>query len=136
MSKVSFDFDGTLGSSYKIRRYAKQLVQDGHEVWIVTARWENVKNYNWSVFDHSDLFKVADWCGITKEHIKFCNMLPKADFFYDQLRDGDPFLWHLDDDREEISMINNETITQGISCRKGPNWRILCNQLINKQNDV
>jgi len=38
--KVSFDFDGTL-SKKDVQKFAKELVEEGHEVWIVTSRFSN-----------------------------------------------------------------------------------------------
>ena len=37
MKKVSFDFDGTL-SRLDVQKYAKSLIEQGFEVWIVTSR--------------------------------------------------------------------------------------------------
>jgi len=39
--KISFDFDGTLADG-KIQDLAKSLVDAGHDVWILTARWERL----------------------------------------------------------------------------------------------
>ena len=38
--KVSFDFDGTL-SRKDVQKLAKELVSEGHEVWIVTSRFSD-----------------------------------------------------------------------------------------------
>jgi len=37
--KVSFDFDGTIVVD-TIKAYAKELIDRGFEVWIVTSRWD------------------------------------------------------------------------------------------------
>jgi len=37
--KVSFDFDGTLEFK-NVQDYAKQLLDEGVEVWVVTTRWD------------------------------------------------------------------------------------------------
>jgi len=37
--KVSFDFDGTLEQK-EVQEYAKQLLEEGIEVWVVTTRWD------------------------------------------------------------------------------------------------
>jgi len=141
MLRISFDADGTLLGSYKIRLFARDLVNKGYEVWIVTARYSNTNDYCPEFLqkyaksvNHKDLYEAAKWCGITEDHIHFCNMAPKAEFFRVQASENTHFLWHLDDDPEEINEINASTVTNGISCLKGPNWRLKCMELINRFN--
>lgn len=141
MSRVSFDFDGTLGDNYKIRLFARELIRQGHEVWIVTARWSNTNDYCPFILqkytksiNHKDLYEVAKWCGISDNHVHFCNMAPKAEFFRIESSENNAFLWHLDDDMAEIDEINASTSTIGISCLKGPNWRLKCMELIKNDN--
>lgn len=136
--KVSFDFDGTL-SRESIQRYAKELVDAGLEVWIVTARFEDPDNYNESLLkqygikdvkkEHLLLFDIAKDIGILPQHIKFMNMRNKAEFFTER---GD-FLWHLDDDCSELYIINRYTDIVSISCENGSNWRHKCDRLIKKK---
>lgn len=133
MARVSFDYDGTFGSNHKIRCFAKILIKNNHEVWIVTARYEDLSKYDPNLkATHNALFRQAKWCGITKEHIKFCNMQPKAMFF-----ENKDFLWHLDDDPEELDQINVDTPTIGVSCITG-NWLHTCRDLIKntEKNDL
>jgi len=40
MRKVSFDFDSTL-SRKDVQDFAKKLVSEGYEVWIVTSRFDD-----------------------------------------------------------------------------------------------
>lgn len=40
--KVSFDFDGTLEPPI-VQQYAKELIEKGIEVWVVTSRSKNKK---------------------------------------------------------------------------------------------
>lgn len=98
--KVSFDFDLTL-SEHKVQEYAKELVQRGFEVWIVTSRPEvytggyiNFKPTN------DDLFEVAEDIGIKREHIHFTNYAFKSEFI-----EGKNFIFHLDDDVDELLSI-------------------------------
>lgn len=39
--KIAFDFDGTL-EFIKIQEIAQQKIEEGHEVWIVTSRWDKL----------------------------------------------------------------------------------------------
>jgi len=39
--KIAFDFDGTL-EFVKIQEIAQQKRKEGHEVWIVTSRWDKL----------------------------------------------------------------------------------------------
>ena len=65
--KLSFDFDGTL-SRKDVQKFAKRLVDEGHEVWIVTSRFDDAEgmaqNWNWIPTQNQKLFKVAEELGI------------------------------------------------------------------------
>lgn len=98
--KLSFDFDSTL-SRTDVQAFAKEMVQAGHEVWIVTSRFDNehiIKNKWLHIKDQNQkLFRVAEECGIEPEHIHFTNMDLKANFLKDR-----GFTFHLDDDKIEL----------------------------------
>jgi hypothetical protein len=98
--KVSFDFDHTL-SRKDVQVFAKQLVSDGHEVWIVTSRFSDEaakeKNWHWIEGQNQKLFDVAEECGIKKENIHFTCMDSKSNFLKDK-----GFIFHLDDDDIEL----------------------------------
>ena len=68
MKKVSFDFDSTL-SKDKIEDFAKELLDKGFEVWIVTTRKDNdnAPSTHWN----DDLFNTAIRCGIDFKNIHF-----------------------------------------------------------------
>ncbi len=98
--KVSFDFDGTL-SRKDVQEFAKELVNQGHEVWIVTSRFDDEsamkKNWHWIQGQNQNLFDVANDCGIKRENIKFTCMESKSIFLKDK-----GFIFHLDDDDIEL----------------------------------
>lgn len=133
--KISFDFDGTL-SKPSVQEYAKELVDKGFEVWIVTRRFESTEMYtkefidNYGILnleeDHDYLFEVAEKCGIPKERIHFCNMLDKWLFF----EGNKDFIWHLDDDSFEVNTINQYTKTICIMVFGTNTWRRKCNKLL------
>ena len=98
--KVSIDFDGTL-SRKDVQAFAKRMVDEGHEVWIVTSRFDDAEgmtqNWNWIPTQNQKLFKVAEELGIPESRIKFTNMIPKIEFLL-----GKGFAFHLDDDESEL----------------------------------
>lgn len=98
--KVSFDFDSTL-SRKDVQEFAKQLVNEGHEVWIVTSRFDDEsamkKNWHWIVGQNQKVFEIAEYCGIKTEHIKFTCMESKSLFLKDK-----GFVFHVDDDVIEL----------------------------------
>ena len=98
--KVSFDFDSTL-SRKDVQKFAKELVNEGHEVWIVTSRFSDEKakekNWHWILGQNQTLFDVAEDCGIKKENIQFTCMESKSIFL-----ENKNFIFHLDDDDIEL----------------------------------
>ena len=86
--KVSFDFDGTLSETH-VQNYARELIERGIEVWIVTSRFENAEKYAEFFgtigisYDHKDLEEVTKDLGIPKDQIIFTNMSPKEDYLKD-----------------------------------------------------
>ena len=105
--KVSFDFDGTL-SEDNVEEFAKQLINDGYEVWIVTSRPsdEDLTNTfqpwskpNWNL----DIWDTCERLNIPKEHVKFTSYVDKIEFLK-----GKGFIFHLDDDVDELVEIMND----------------------------
>ena len=98
--KVSFDFDNTL-SRKDVQRFAKELVSEGVEVWIVTSRYATnsalEKGWNWIEKQNQELYDVAEECGVKKEHIFFTEHTPKIDSIK-----NNNFLFHLDDNSDEL----------------------------------
>ncbi len=93
--KVSFDFDGTL-SREDVQEFAKELVNDGHEVWIVSSRSEMKIVMNGEVVQRNEeVFNIARDCGI--ENIHFTNMGAKVYFL-----ENKGFSFHIDDDDVEL----------------------------------
>ena len=101
MKKISFDYDGTLEYEH-IEEYAKELIEKGYEIWIVTTRWEDPSKYSHYV-THDDIKGTMERLGIPKEHIHFNNMEYKHTFF----KENDNFIFHLDDNDEEYRFMRN-----------------------------
>jgi hypothetical protein len=129
--KVSFDFDGTL-RRLDVQQYAKSLVEEGHEVWIVTTRTTTediiARNWHWSKDQNIILFEIAKECGILKEHIVFTDHQDKIHFLKDK-----GFAFHLDDDSDELLYI----IESGDPCRPVNvdhfEWKQSCHSIIYKK---
>lgn len=101
--KISFDFDSTLDRE-DVQEFAKQLVNDGHEIWITTSRFDTEsslkKGWWWIEKNNQKLYDVADECGISRDNISFTAMIDKIKFL-----EGKDFLFHLDDDETELEFI-------------------------------
>jgi len=121
--KVSFDFDSTLSIDI-VEQYAKELIEQGHEIWIVTSRFKYFDKSRNKV-NNSDLYEVADRIGIKEDHIHFCEMENKSEFLKDK-----EFLWHLDDDAIELSFIRTDTTVFPIWRYQGINWKQQCQDLL------
>lgn len=133
--KLAFDFDGTLGATKTIQRYAKELLDKGYDVHIVTRRYDSLERYTeefciqYQIKDvkkeHKYLFDVAEEVGIPKDKIHFLNMTDKWLYF----KENPGYLWHIDDDNLEVEDINKNTDTIGIYYHK-PSWKQKCAALI------
>lgn len=111
-NKISFDFDSTL-SRKDVQKYAKELVDNGYEVWIVTSRCSDEyalsKGWHWVENQNQKLYEVAELVGIPRERIEFTNHVDKIEFLKDK-----EFIFHLDDDVDELIAI----MESGDSCKQ------------------
>lgn len=123
--RVSFDFDGTL-DIVSVQDFARKLIADGIEVWIVTARLSNNKapNDTWN----DDIYDIAARVGVNRNRIVFTDMKDK--YFYFK---GKDFVWHLDDHWPTLGLINRFTKTRGVSVCGHNNWRKECNKEITRR---
>ena len=125
-TKVSFDFDGTL-SRPSVQKYAKELLELGFDVWVVTARYdeENKHKYPQNA-TNQDLYDVIKDIGLPLEKVVFMNMEMKSEYF----KKHPDFVWHLDDDFTELRFISRETPVKAISVVGNSNWKHKCNRLL------
>ena len=126
--RVSFDFDGTL-SRNDVREYATKLVNDGHEVWVVTSRFntENAlaKGWHWIERQNQELYDVAELCGIKRENIFFTEHVDKIEYLK-----GKGFLFHLDDDVDELmEIVKSKDACQPVNVNHS-DWREHCKTVI------
>lgn len=98
--KVSFDFDFTLSEPH-VQDIAKNHINNGDDVWIVTTRnkWESGDEYK-----NRDLYSIVNKLGITTEKIIFTN----GDIKFRYL---DGFDIHYDDSEHEIESIKDNLPT-------------------------
>jgi len=119
--KVSFDFDCTL-DKIGVQAYAKELLDNGIDVWICTSRTcpENSEN-GWN----DDLFLIADELGIKRDNIIFTNHEDKSNHLLHK-----NFKWHLDDDWIELNQLNKSKDIVGISVFGNSTWKSKCNRVL------
>jgi len=86
MKNISFDFDNILDREH-IQNYAKELIERGLSVWVVTSRFDTdncIKQFKTNMFYgklvNNDLFDVAKKLDMHNEHIHFTNILNKWTF--------------------------------------------------------
>jgi hypothetical protein len=104
MKKVSFDYDGTLAMPH-VERFAKELIDKGFEVWVVTSRVgddDMDKSFQpWKTPDwNRDLWNSCERIGIPKDRVKFTSFVDKIEFLK-----GKDYVFHLDDDEYELMVI-------------------------------
>jgi len=128
--KVGFDFDSTL-SRKDVQEFAKELVNEGHEVWIVTSRFDDEyamkKNWHWIKGQNQKLFDVAEDCGIKKENIHFTCMESKSIFIKNK-----GFVFHIDDDVDELMAILNSKDSCKTVNVDHFEWKETCKNILQK----
>lgn len=127
--KVSFDFDSTL-SRRDVQEYAKSLVNNNHDVWIVTSRCATepalAKGWWWVEKQNQELYDVADSVGIPRDKIVFTEHVDKIIYLKDK-----EFVFHLDDDVEElIAIMQSGDLCKPINVEH-MDWEQDCNKLLN-----
>lgn len=126
--KVSFDFDNTL-SEKEVQDFCKELVLEGNEVFIVTARIsdsEAIKsNWHWIPRQNQQLYSIADECGVPRENIIFTAYSDKIDYLKEK-----NFIFHIDDDFEEINLIEESNDQCKGIFTYDPEWKQKCLELL------
>ena len=129
--KVSFDYDGTLALP-QVEEFAKELVDKGYEVWIVTSRVgddDDPPNQIWKSPDwNKDLWESCERIGIPKNQVKFTKFADKIEF----LKDKD-YLFHLDDDLYELmAIVESKDSCQPLNVGHFE-WKENCLEVLNKK---
>jgi hypothetical protein len=119
MYNVSFDFDDTL-SRLSVQAYAHQLVVEGFNVFICTAREGGD-----SPIQNRDLKEVIKNVGIPEENVLYAGIIPKFHFLLDK-----NILFHLDDDRMTVKELNEHGVTGVICGIRDNKWLEECEKII------
>jgi len=106
MKKISFDFDGTLSQHFDgqlnpfendVRNMIKRLINDGHDVHIVTRRYGNPM-----LTENRVVYEVAEILGLNRNNIHFTN----REWKYKTINELG-IEYHIDDDMTDIQYIKN-----------------------------
>ena len=128
MKKVSFDFDGTL-EFVNVQQYAKELIDRGIEVWVVTTRWDENHKHKYPMnATLDDLWEVVDKLGIPRHHVRFTCMEWKSTYLK-----GTNFVWHLDDNPEEFKVAKKEELNVPMIDVDSSDWMYKCEDLLNEK---
>jgi hypothetical protein len=128
--KLSFDFDGTL-EHQTVQEYAKELIDQGHEVWVVTTRWdENHRHRYFHKPTLDDLWTVVDRLGIPRWRVRFTCMEWKHTYL-----DGTQFVWHLDDNEEEFKEAEKNGCNVPMIDVLASDWKHKCDLLLKRETD-
>ena len=75
--RISIDFDSCL-SQPKVQELAKQLITQGHDVFILTSRFDSVRRLKFpDLASNEDLYQIAEEVGIKPHRIAFTNQQKK-----------------------------------------------------------
>lgn len=122
--KVSFDFDGTL-TKKDVQDYASSLVRKGVNVFIVTARYNELQKHKWEINPSNEIvLEVANKIGVPLQNIVFTNMKNKSEYL-----NGSNAVFHLDDDIYTIEEINANSDVICVDVTK-KDWKKQCDKLL------
>lgn len=138
--KLSFDFDHTL-SQPAVQRFARQLVDEGWELWIVTMRFASqthLARYQQEQGDtgeawtgNEDLFQVAKALGIPKRRVIFTNWQWKSRFL---ARQG--FILHVDDCKYLLGEIRKKRLPlKALNCWNNQRWQKVCRDVLRRRKE-
>ncbi len=130
MKKVSFDYDETL-SEEKVEYFARELVDFGYDVYIITARPSDeqwLKSFNGALVTsnfNDDIWETCERINIPKEKVIFTAYSDKIDFIKDK-----GFIFHLDDSELELKLISDSDDSCVPINVKNKDWETQCRNLI------
>lgn len=113
MIKISIDYDNCL-TQPRIQELAKLLIARGHEVYILTSRFDSVRRLKFpELKTNEDLYDIAKEVGIKPFRIAFTNQQKK-------------WIWlletnikiHIDDDLAVIRDLAHYGTLQGFDCNE------------------
>lgn len=98
--KVSLDYDGVL-TRQEGRDLAKQYMDKGYEVYIVTRRQDRFSD---------PVYELADELGIERDHVYFTNGRMK----WETIKEEEIGM-HIDNNTDEVELINDNTSAKGFT---------------------
>ena len=111
--KISIDYDHCITQPH-IQQLAKLLIGKGHEVFILTSRFDSVRRLKFpDLHSNEDLYKTAKEVGIKPYRIAFTNQQKKWIWL---LETG--IKLHLDDDKTVIADLRFYDTVQGFDCNE------------------
>lgn len=125
--KCSFDFDGTLSETV-VQQYARELVENNVEVWVVTTRYDENHKHKYE-FNPTldDLWEVVDRLKIPRWRVRFTCMSYKHEYL-----DDTPFTWHLDDNPDEHRMAVKNNCSVPVILVTDYDWKEQCISRLNQ----
>lgn len=122
---ISFDFDGTLENEFgslientqkhEIQSLAKKYLEEGHDVRILTRRYDYNNRHKGKGNEYEEVFEMAKKLGIEKIH--FTNREYKYSHIIDLNIDV-----HFENDEYEVSLISENKNCKVIHVESS-NWR-------------
>lgn len=111
--KISIDYDNCL-TQPRVQELAKLLIARGHEVFILTSRFDPVRRLKFpDLASNEDLYMVAEEVGIKPYRIAFTNQQKKWIWL---LETGIKI--HIDDDLTVIKDLAYYDTVQGFDCNE------------------
>ena len=128
---ISFDFDGTISDEFdntinpqkeEICKIARKYILDGHNVCIITKRYDYNNRHLGKINEYSEVIQSASIIGI--KNIYFTNREYKHNHIIDLNIDI-----HFENDKYEVKIIENECLKRNHKCIvvpvEDPYWRDL-----------
>jgi len=111
--RISIDYDNCL-SQPKVQELAKQLIARGHDVFILTSRFDSVCRLKFpDLASNEDLYQTAEEVGIKTYRIAFTNQQKKWIWLLDT-----GIKIHIDDDHTVPKDLAYYGLVQGFDCNR------------------
>ena len=111
--RISLDYNNCL-SQPKVQELAKQLIAQGHEVFILTSRFDSIRRLKFpDLASNEDLYQTAEEVGIKPYRIAFTNQQKKWIWLLDT-----GIKIHIDDDLTVLKDLAYYGLVQGFDCNR------------------
>ncbi|WP_374440584.1 hypothetical protein [Epilithonimonas sp.] len=111
--RVSIDYDNCL-TQPKVQELAKKLIARGHDVFILTSRFDSVRRLKFpDLKSNEDLYRIAEEVGIKPYKIAFTNQQKKWIWLLET-----SIKIHIDDDKTVLKDLAYYGLVQGFDCNR------------------